>query len=182
MLISKFYKVAVRVHGITIFLNQKALSNKHVSIFLLRKYDVISQLRAPFCVARLIQWWGSHSDLLPDTHAIGIWGSLTCWAYLDMGQNTWRCLKTPYHQRYIQGRIQNLHCRGGAQVTNEAEGFTEARSAERRRVGERVTPSRRWGSGGLPRKFFEKLHQNGAFWVHFEVINTRFFALKIYMK
>ena len=32
---------------------------------------------------------------------------------------------------------------GGAQVTNEAEGFTEARSAERGRVGEGVTPSRR---------------------------------------
>ena len=52
---------------------------------------------------------------------------------------------------------------GGAQVTNEAEGFTEARSAERGRVGEGVTPSRRWGSGGLPREILRHLHQNGAF-------------------
>ena len=52
---------------------------------------------------------------------------------------------------------------GGAQVTNEAEGFTEARSAERGRGGGGVTPSRRWGSGGLPRKILINLHQNGAF-------------------
>ena len=43
---------------------------------------------------------------------------------------------------------------GGAQVTNEAEGFTEARSAERGRAGEGVTPSRRWWSGGPPPKIF----------------------------
>ena len=49
---------------------------------------------------------------------------------------------------------------GGALVTNEAEGFTEARSAERGRVGEGVTPSRWWGSGGSP---LGNLHQNGAF-------------------
>ena len=42
---------------------------------------------------------------------------------------------------------------GGAQVTNEAEGFTEARSAERGRVWEWVTAG--WGPGGLPRKIFE---------------------------
>ena len=47
---------------------------------------------------------------------------------------------------------------------SEAKGFTEARSAERGRVGEGVTPSRRWGSGGLPREIFGKLPQNGAFW------------------
>ena len=52
---------------------------------------------------------------------------------------------------------------GGPQVTNEAKGFTEARSAERGRMGEGVTPSRRWGSGGLPRKILRNLHQNGAF-------------------
>ena len=52
---------------------------------------------------------------------------------------------------------------GGAQATNEAEGFTEARSAERGRVGEGVTPSRRWGSGGSPREILRYLHQNGAF-------------------
>ena len=46
-------------------------------------------------------------------------------------------------------------------MTNEAEGFTEARSAERGRVQEGVTAG--GGPGGLPRKFFEKLHQNGAF-------------------
>ena len=39
---------------------------------------------------------------------------------------------------------------------SEAEGFTEARSAERGRVGEGVTPSRRRGSGGSPPgNFFE---------------------------
>ena len=43
---------------------------------------------------------------------------------------------------------------GGAQVTNEAKGFTEARSAERGRVGEGVIPSRRWGSGGPPPEIF----------------------------
>ena len=47
---------------------------------------------------------------------------------------------------------------------SEAEGFTEARSAERRRVGEVVTPSRRWVSGGSPPENFGKLLQNGAFW------------------
>ena len=47
----------------------------------------------------------------------------------------------------------------GAPVS-EAEGFTEARSAERGRVGEGVTPSRRWGCGEI----FGKLPQNGAFW------------------
>ena len=52
---------------------------------------------------------------------------------------------------------------GGTQVTNEAEGFTEARSAERGRVGEGSPPPAGGGPGGLPRKFFEKLHQNGAF-------------------
>ena len=42
----------------------------------------------------------------------------------------------------MQGQIQNLHCPPprGTQVINEAEGFTEARSAERMRVGEGVTP------------------------------------------
>ena len=35
-------------------------------------------------------------------------------------------------------------------------------------------PAAGGGPGPPPRKFFEKLHQNGAFWVHFEVINTRF--------
>ena len=38
------------------------------------------------------------------------------------------------------------------------------------------------GPGGLSRKFFEKLHQNGAFWVHFEVINTRFCTENLYEK
>ena len=52
---------------------------------------------------------------------------------------------------------------GGALVTNEAEVFTEARSAERGRVGEGVTPSRWWGSGAPPREILGNLHQNGAF-------------------
>ena len=82
-----------------------------------------------------------------------------------------------------QGRIQNLHCRGGgAQVTNEAEGFTEARSAERGRVGEGVTPSRRWGYGGPPPEIFLEIASKwcilSAFWGN----QYTFFALKIYMK
>ena len=47
---------------------------------------------------------------------------------------------------------------------SEAEGFTEAQSAERGRVGEGVTPYGKWGSGGLPREIFGKLPQNGAVW------------------
>ena len=66
--------------------------------------------------------------------------------------------------------------RGGSRTftAGGTSGFTEARSTER--VG--VTPSRRWGSGGPPPEIFEKLHQNGAFWVYFEVINTRFLHWK----
>ena len=71
---------------------------------------------------------------------------------------------------------------GGAQVTNEAEGFTEARSAERGRVGEGVTPSRRWGSGGPPPENFWEIASKwcilSAFWGN----QYTFFALKIYMK
>ena len=52
---------------------------------------------------------------------------------------------------------------GGAQVSNEAEGFTEARSAERGRVWEGVPPPAGGGPGGFHRKFFRNLHQNGAF-------------------
>ena len=58
VLILNLYTVPVSLHGVTNFLNQKAISSKHASIFLPRKYDVISQLRhsyakGPFCVARL---------------------------------------------------------------------------------------------------------------------------------
>ena len=54
-----------------------------------------------------------------------------------------------------QGRIQNLHCRG-AQVTNEAEGFTEARSAERGRVGEGGHPLPQVGvRGASPGNFLK---------------------------
>ena len=49
---------------------------------------------------------------------------------------------------------------GGARRP-EAEGFTEARSAER---GRGSPPSAGGGPGGLPRKIFGKLPQNGAFW------------------
>ena len=60
---------------------------------------------------------------------------------------------------------------GGAQVTNEAEGFTEARSAERGRVGEGVTPLPQVGvRGASPGNFL----RNCIKMVHFEVINTRF--------
>ena len=61
----------------------------------------------------------------------------------------------------VRGGSRTSTAGGGAQVTNEAEGFTEARSAERGRVGEWVTAG--WGPGGLPRKILRYLHQNGAF-------------------
>ena len=59
LLILTFYTVPVRLHDVNNVVNQNALSSKHVSIFLPRKYDVISQLRhsyakGPFCVTRLI--------------------------------------------------------------------------------------------------------------------------------
>ena len=58
VLILTFYTVPVRLRDVTNFLNHETLQSKHVSIFLPRKYDVISQLRdsyakGPFCVARL---------------------------------------------------------------------------------------------------------------------------------
>ena len=80
----------------------------------------------------------------------------------------------------FQGRIQNLHCRGGSTSDQWSRSFTEARCDERGRVGKGVTPSHRWGSGVSP-EFFETLHKSdvhNVFWVHFEVINT----LKIYIK
>ena len=45
----------------------------------------------------------------------------------------------------------------------EAEGFTEARSAERGRVGRGSPPPAGGDPGGLPREIFGKLPQNGAF-------------------
>ena len=71
---------------------------------------------------------------------------------------------------------------GGAQVTNEAEGFTEARSAERGWVGEGVTPSRRWGSGGPPPEFFWEIASKWCILSAFSGNQYTFFALKIYMK
>ena len=58
VIILKFYTVPMFLHAVRNFVNQKAFSSQHVSIFLPRKYDVISQLRhsyakGPFCVARL---------------------------------------------------------------------------------------------------------------------------------
>ena len=59
VVILKFYTVAMFMHAVTNFVNQKAFSSKHVSTFLPWKYDVISQLlhsyaKGPFCVAQLI--------------------------------------------------------------------------------------------------------------------------------
>ena len=105
---------------------------------------------------------------------------------------TWRCsgqdlrnyldwIFNYYYVLIYQGRIQNLHCRG-AQVTNEAEGFTEARCAERGRVGEGVTPSRRWGYGGPPPEIFWEIASKwcilSAFWGN----QYTFFALKFIWK
>ena len=77
----------------------------------------------------------------------------------------------------IQGRIQNLHCRG-AQVTNEAEGFTEARSAER--GGGHPLPQ--VGVRGPPPEIFWEIASKwcilSAFWGN----QYTFFAPKIYMK
>ena len=57
--ILKFYTVPVRLYDAINFLSQKALLNRHLSFFLPRKDDVISQLRHsytkdPLCVMRLI--------------------------------------------------------------------------------------------------------------------------------
>ena len=46
-------------------------------------------------------------------------------------------------------------------MVSEAE---QARSAERARVGRWSCPPAGGGAGGLPREFFGKLPQNGAFW------------------
>ena len=59
VVILKLFTVPMFLHAVTNFVNQKSFSSKHVSTFLPRKYDVISQLRhsyakSPFCVARLI--------------------------------------------------------------------------------------------------------------------------------
>ena len=75
---------------------------------------------------------------------------------------------------------------GGALVANEAEGFTEARSAERGRVGEGVTPSRWWGSGGSPPgnfgKFASKWCILSAFRGYLCTYKKNYLQLKIYMK
>ena len=54
----------------------------------------------------------------------------------------------------------------------EAEGFTdsEARSAERGRVGEGVTPSRRWWSGGSPPGNFWKIASKWCILVYFRAV------------
>ena len=74
-----------------------------------------------------------------------------------------------------------LHCRGGGQVTNEAEGFTEARSAERGGAGEGVILPQ-VGCGGPPLEIFWEIASKwcilSAFWGN----QYTFFALKIYMK
>ena len=59
VLILKFYSVRMPLHDVENFPNKRAFSSKHVSIFVPRKYDVISKLRDsyakdPFCVKRLI--------------------------------------------------------------------------------------------------------------------------------
>ena len=56
----------------------------------------------------------------------------------------------------------------------EAEGFTEARSAERGRVGEGVTPSRRWGSGGSPPGNFWKIASKWCILVYFRAVIAKF--------
>ena len=63
----------------------------------------------------------------------------------------------------------------------EAKGFTEARSAERGRVGEGVIPSRRWGSGVPPPGNFLKIASKWCILVHFGAVNWKF-KPKIYMK
>ena len=69
----------------------------------------------------------------------------------------------------------------GAQ-RSEAEGFTEARSAEKGREGEGVTPSRRWGSGGSPPGNFWKIASKWCIPVHFEAVNANFKTENLYEK
>ena len=56
----------------------------------------------------------------------------------------------------------------------EAEGFTSARSAERGRVGEGVTPSRRRGYGGPPPENFRKIASKWCILVRFGAVNSMF--------
>ena len=67
-------------------------------------------------------------------------------------------------------------------MTDEAEGFTEARSAERVRVGEGVTPSRWWGSGGSPPGNFGKFASKSCLLSAFRGYLCTYLQLKIYMK
>ena len=67
LVILKFNTILIILHAVRNFVSQKAFSSKHVSTFLPRKYDVISQLRYsfakdPFCVMRLIYLGTLKSD------------------------------------------------------------------------------------------------------------------------
>ena len=74
-----------------------------------------------------------------------------------------------------------LKTAGAPSLRPEAEGFTEALSAERGRVGEGATPPTGGGPGGLPREIFGKLPQNGAFWCILEHL-IQISKPKIFMK
>ena len=93
---------------------------------------------------------------------------------LDAAKTEYSSMRELLVTEQFQGRIQNLHCRGGTsdQWSRRLHWGAKRRKGEGGGGGH---PLPQVGvRGGLPRKFFEKLHQNGAFWVHFEVINTRF--------
>ena len=82
----------------------------------------------------------------------------------------------------IQGRIQNLHCRGGTS-DQWSRGLHWGAKRRKGEGGGGGHPLPQVGvRGASPGIFFEKLHQNGAFWVHFEVINTRFLHWKFIWK
>ena len=58
VVILTFYTVPMCLNDVRNFVNQKVFSNKHLSIVLPRKYEVVSQLRhsyanSPFCMTRL---------------------------------------------------------------------------------------------------------------------------------
>ena len=68
-----------------------------------------------------------------------------------------------YNHNYT-GVDSELHCRGGgAEVTNEAGGFTEARSVERGKGGRKEHPLPQVGFWGSHRENFGNLHHYVAF-------------------
>ena len=108
------------------------------------------------------------------------WNQLVFCIILALNSNFLLTLDFPTHMSLQGGSRTSIA--GGALVTNEAEGFTEARSAERGRVGRGSPPPAGRGPGGLPWEVLGNLHQNGAFWAHLEVTDAHIYNWKYIWK